>query len=138
MGTPCPIACQAMRWVRLDELSRFTFPEADQKIIKELERDFSPSAIEFPVTDVLDLHTFHPRDVRPLLKDFLERCGEEGIDQVRIIHGKGTGTLKRIVHGILKGIPTVKNFYDAPEGAGGWGATIVELVPTQKPPPHNR
>lgn len=85
---------------------------------------------EVPITDVLDLHTFHPRDVKDLVADYLELCVEKGFTQVRIIHGKGTGTLRRIVHAVLEKHPAVERFALADETAGGWGATIVVLRQT--------
>lgn len=128
-GTPQTLGCSDIRWVGIDELSQFPLPEADRFIAEQLAKDFTPSAIEFTVTDILDLHTFRPGEVKSLLKDYLEKCREEGFLQVRIIHGKGTGTLKRMVHSILNKSNLVRNFYDAPEEFGGWGATIVEMNP---------
>ena len=83
--------------------------------------------MKMPITDVLDLHTFQPRDVSNLLDDYMSECIEEGIFSVRIIHGKGHGILKNRVHNILKRHRLVKSFKDAPPEAGGWGATLVEL-----------
>ncbi len=126
-GTPRPLACRELRWIRIEDLPAFPIPEADQAIVARLLGDFTPGPKEFPVTDVLDLHTFQPRDVKPLLHDYLEACAQKGITRVRIIHGKGTGTLKRIIHGALGKSSRVKSFALAPETDGGWGATIVEL-----------
>lgn len=92
--------------------------------------------IEFPIDGILDLHTFQPREVKELVPDYLVACREQGILQVRIIHGKGTGVLQRTVHFILKRLPEVISFHLAREYAGGWGATIVELKPTEKTPPN--
>lgn len=83
--------------------------------------------IEIPVTDELDLHTFRPQEVNPLLSDYFEACLEKGIFSVRIIHGKGKGILKKRVQSILGSHPLVKNYSDAPPEAGGWGATRVWL-----------
>jgi DNA-nicking Smr family endonuclease len=80
-----------------------------------------------PIEDVLDLHTFHPRDVPDLIEDYLAECIKLGIYSVRIIHGKGKGIQKRRVQGILQKMPAVGSFRDAPPEAGGWGATLVEL-----------
>jgi DNA-nicking Smr family endonuclease len=84
--------------------------------------------INIPITDVLDLHTFLPKEIPDLLDDYFMACMEAGIVSVRIIHGKGTGVLKKRVHGILKGHPQVASFVTAPVEAGGWGATLVELT----------
>lgn len=83
--------------------------------------------IKIPITDALDLHTFQPRDVPLLLEDYFEACIEKQIFAVRVIHGKGTGTLKKRVHSLLKKNRWVKSFGEAPAEAGGWGATLVEL-----------
>ena len=83
--------------------------------------------IELPIDGVLDLHTFQPRQVEDLVTDYLEACRERGIFQVRIIHGKGTGQLRRRVHALLSKHPEVVSYtLDHPE-YGGWGATIVHL-----------
>jgi 16S rRNA (guanine527-N7)-methyltransferase len=83
--------------------------------------------IRIPIEDVLDLHTFLPKEIPGLLNEYLNACRDAGIHAVRIIHGKGKGQLKNHVQGLLKKHPMVDSFSDAPPGAGGWGATIVEL-----------
>jgi len=83
--------------------------------------------VQLPIDGVLDLHNFSPKDLNFLIPDYLEECYNAQILQVRIIHGKGTGNLRRTVHAILKKQPHVKGFKLAGEGAGGWGATLVEL-----------
>jgi len=85
------------------------------------------SAVEIPIDGALDLHTFHPRDVAPLLSDYFDACRARGILEVRVIHGKGTGALRRTVHALLDRLPEVVSWRPADEGAGGWGATIVVL-----------
>ncbi|MGD9290763.1 MAG: Smr/MutS family protein [Desulfobacterales bacterium] len=77
--------------------------------------------------DVLDLHTFRPKEIPDLLKDYFAECLKAGIFSVRIIHGKGKGIQKRRVQGLLSRNAMVAAFKDAPPEAGGWGATIVEL-----------
>ncbi len=83
--------------------------------------------VQIAVDGVLDLHTFQPDEVKDLVPGYLAECRERGILQVRIIHGKGTGALKRTVHAILSKLPEVASFRTAEEEAGGWGATVVEL-----------
>lgn len=85
--------------------------------------------IELPIDGILDLHTFQPKEVKDLLPDYLTACREHGILQVRVIHGKGTGALRRTVHAILGLLPEVASYRLAGEDAGGWGATLVELKP---------
>ncbi|MGQ9614966.1 MAG: Smr/MutS family protein [Spirochaetota bacterium] len=88
-----------------------------------------PEAVELPIDGTLDLHAFNPKDVKELISDYLAECRSRGILRVRIIHGKGTGTLRRTVHSILERMKEVKLFKPAGEEDGGWGATIVILKP---------
>ena len=83
--------------------------------------------VEMPIDGVLDLHIFRPQEVKELVNEYIEECLKRGIYDLRIIHGKGTGTLKAIVHSILKKHPAVASFKDADLTAGGWGATVVVL-----------
>jgi dsDNA-specific endonuclease/ATPase MutS2 len=80
-----------------------------------------------PITDELDLHTFRPAEVPDLLDDYLGECVRLGIGKVRIIHGKGSGTLRKRVQAILERHPLVLLWRSAPAEAGGWGATVAEL-----------
>lgn len=91
--------------------------------------DNNPDDHQLIVDGELDLHMFCPKDIKNLIPDYLEECREKGILYVRIIHGKGTGTLRRIVHSILGRITWISSYRLAPEMEGGWGATIVELAP---------
>lgn len=82
---------------------------------------------ELEITDVLDLHTFPPREVPDLVRDWLDAAYEKGYREVRIIHGRGTGTQRRTVRTLLERDPRVVDFGDAPVGGGGWGATVATL-----------
>ena len=91
------------------------------------EDDPDPDAVvEAALTDELDLHTFLPRDCADVVSEYLLAAQAAGFTTVRVIHGKGTGTLRRIVHGVLERHPAVKAFHAAERGS--WGATAVELV----------
>jgi DNA-nicking Smr family endonuclease len=83
--------------------------------------------IDLPIDGVLDLHTFRPQDVKEVLLEYLAQCRQRGISEVRVIHGKGIGELRRTVHTILSRLPEVESFAQASEPFGGWGATIVHL-----------
>ena len=83
--------------------------------------------IEFEINSELDLHTFRPSEVGELVPDYIGLCLEKGITRVRIIHGKGTGTLRETVHAILKRDMRVERFSLAGSTEGGWGATIAWL-----------
>jgi DNA-nicking Smr family endonuclease len=80
-----------------------------------------------PIDGVLDLHTFRPEDVAELVQDYLDECQRVGVLEVRIIHGKGKGTLRRTVHAGLERRNDVLAFGLAPPERGGWGATLVTL-----------
>jgi dsDNA-specific endonuclease/ATPase MutS2 len=82
-----------------------------------------------PLGDELDLHTFAPSDCADLVEEYVRAAREAGFVRVRIVHGKGTGTLRRIVHAVLDRHPGVASYALADATAGGWGATLIELVP---------
>ena len=83
--------------------------------------------IQVPIEDFLDLHTFPPKEATPIVRAYLEACREKGLYRVRIIHGKGTGLLRKKVHKFLQSSSLVHSFSLAPSEAGSWGATIVFL-----------
>ena len=83
---------------------------------------------EYPIDGELDLHTFDPSDVGDLVPEYLRACHEKGLTEVRIIHGKGTGTLRRQVRTILEKHPLVETHHKATDSSS-WGATIAHLEP---------
>jgi DNA-nicking Smr family endonuclease len=83
--------------------------------------------IELPVTDVLDLHAFAPRDAKTAVQAYLEEAHRLGLTALRIIHGRGIGAQREMVRSVLSKTPYVVRFSDAPSEAGGWGATLVTL-----------
>lgn len=83
--------------------------------------------VEIPVTGELDLHTFRPADVGELIPAYLSECAARGLHDIRIVHGKGTGTLRTTVHALLRRLPLVESFRLGDEITGSWGATLVKL-----------
>ena len=89
----------------------------------------SEEPVEIPIEAYLDLHSFSPREVRAVVEEYLFQCWEKGLLELRIIHGRGTGTQRAIVHSLLAKNSCVDRFTEAVPEAGGWGATIVYLRP---------
>ena len=88
-----------------------------------------PEPVEIEITDVFDLHTIAPRDVKRVVEEYLLLAREKGFAVVRIIHGKGIGVQREMVRSILARTDFILDWTDAPPEAGGLGATIVRLKP---------
>ncbi len=88
-----------------------------------------PEPVRIPISGELDLHTFRPADVPRLIDGYLAACQERGLREVRIVHGKGTGTLRETVHAMLRRSPLVESFRIGDETTGSWGATLARLKP---------
>ena len=86
--------------------------------------------IEFKISDELDLHTFRPNELGELIPDYIGLCLQRDILRIRIIHGKGIGTLRETVHGLLRKDSRVLRFELAGQEEGGWGATIAWITHT--------
>ena len=95
------------------------------------------AVVEVALTNELDLHNFLPKECADVVDEYLRAAQEAGFTAVRIIHGKGTGTLRRIVHSVLERHPAVRAYKLAGKGRGSWGVTVVELKPPESaaPPP---
>ena len=90
--------------------------------------DSSPSdPLRIPITDVFDLHSIPPRDVKEVVEEYLAEANRLGLKALRIIHGRGIGVQREIVRSVLARTDFVAEYRDAPAEAGGWGATIVTL-----------
>ena len=83
--------------------------------------------VRLPIEDALDLHAFAPKEIPSVVEEYLAQCRRAGLLEVRLIHGKGTGAQRGVVRRLLRKLPGVLSFADAPSQAGGWGATIVRL-----------
>ena len=85
------------------------------------------AAFMMPIDGILDLHTFSPKDLENLIDDYLEACLHASIFELRIIHGKGKGVLRKRVYSILERHQMVDRFEQASENSGGWGAMLIHL-----------
>jgi dsDNA-specific endonuclease/ATPase MutS2 len=90
-----------------------------------MEPDEEP--IRIPITDVFDLHTVRPQEVAAVVEAYLEEANRLGLKTLRLIHGRGIGVQREIVRAVLARTPFVLSYRDAPQEAGGWGATLVTL-----------
>ncbi len=92
-----------------------------------VEQPSDPEPI--PITDALDLHTIAPRDIPDVVVEYIWEALQAGLDEVRIIHGKGTGYQRRVVAGLLEQHPAVASHHQAAAERGHWGATIAVIDP---------
>ena len=88
--------------------------------------------VHIPIDGVLDLHTFNPKEVASVVNEYLRACVDEDIYEVRIIHGKGKGVLRRTVHTLLQRHPLVVE-YKLDTGPSSWGTTLVRLIKGGRP-----
>lgn len=91
--------------------------------------------VRIPVTDVFDLHSVPPRDVKAVVEEYLSEAHRLGFKALRIIHGRGIGVQRETVRAVLARTGFVAEFRDAPAEAGGWGATLVRLRKLDPKPP---
>jgi len=127
--------------VRLSDILRKLFGERRAPAVGTEERapesepdeddvdpfDPFPEPVRLEITDVFDLHTIQPREVRAVVEEYLLEARRMGFRSVRIIHGKGVGVQRETVRSVLARTPFVERFSDAPPESGGWGATVAHL-----------
>lgn len=89
--------------------------------------DAEDEPFKIEITDSIDLHAFHPRDIKAVVAEYLKEAHNKGFRVVRIIHGKGVGVQRETVRKILAETGFVESFKSAPEFSGSWGATIAKL-----------
>jgi len=100
-------------------------PDGDQVVASPIPD--GDQVVAIPIEDALDLHSFAPKDVAGVVTDYLEECARRGLCEVRLIHGRGSGAQRALVQSLLRRLPLVAGFEDAPPERGGWGATVVFL-----------
>lgn len=82
-----------------------------------------------PIDGDLDLHAFAPGDIASVVEEYVRVCRERGVLRLRLVHGRGKGVRRAEVRRLLGRLPAVRSFQEAPPALGGWGATLVDLVP---------
>jgi DNA mismatch repair protein MutS2 len=93
----------------------------------EVHLHSKPSGSDVPTSAELNLIGKKTDEAVNLVDKFLDEGFLNGLSEVRIVHGHGTGALRRAIADLLTGHPHVARFKPAPQDQGGAGATIVEL-----------
>jgi DNA mismatch repair protein MutS2 len=93
--------------------------------VPTIATSFPPSA---PPSPELEVRGMSVGEALPLIDKHLDAAFRAGVPQVRIVHGKGTGTLRRAIRDALSGHPLVKSLSTPPPKEGGEGVTIVEIA----------
>jgi DNA mismatch repair protein MutS2 len=100
-------------------------PAAD---IRDAAREYRPPVTPPSLPPELDLRGMTVDEALMLVDQRLDEAARTGVQELRIIHGKGTGTLRRAVRDLLSKHALVTSHQTAPRNAGGDGVTIVELA----------
>ena len=82
---------------------------------------------EVPIEETFDLHSFRPDEIPSVVQEYLQAAHQKGFREIRLIHGRGIGAQRGVVHRLLRSHPLVTEFHDAPESH--LGATVVLLKP---------
>jgi DNA-nicking Smr family endonuclease len=80
-----------------------------------------------PIEGTLDLHAFHPRDIKSVVEEYVNAAYDEGLREVRLIHGRGTGVQRGIVQQALERHPLVEAFHDAPDSHLGATVALIKV-----------
>jgi DNA mismatch repair protein MutS2 len=107
--------------VEADDLEPVALPAAKTRVVGKRPRP--PKA----VPPELVIREMRVEEALPVLEKYLDDALLVGYESVRILHGKGTGTLRKVVHEYLRQHPSVASFQLAPREQGGEGVTIVQL-----------
>jgi DNA mismatch repair protein MutS2 len=112
--------------VKIDQLERVERDNGSQRVTISLApRNLGDGAA---LAGQLEVRGQRVEEAVPRVEEYIEHAYEAGIPQVRIVHGKGTGTLRRVVRERLGSSPIVASFETAEPAAGGEGVTVVHLA----------
>jgi DNA mismatch repair protein MutS2 len=127
--------------VRVKSL-RFREKLDNLELIEEMEEPAAPRGSRLKVSKGTEVHLRAPDDDPETEINLIGRTTDEAVDatdkfldeaymhsmsRVRIIHGHGTGALRRAIADFLRNHPHVARYGQAPPDQGGAGATVVEL-----------
>jgi len=83
---------------------------------------------QVPIESEIDLHAFAPADIASVVEEYVEAAAAAGLQEVRVIHGRGRGVQRGMVQAALDRHPRVLEFWD--DTASHLGATIAKLRST--------
>lgn len=106
------------------KLSELIEAAESKSVQKEKFNNFLITEIDYR----LDIRGERPEEAEYKVIRFIDEAYQASLDRVEILHGKGTGALKKTVWDILKHHDKIKNYYFAAIEFGGDGITIVELI----------
>ena len=78
-----------------------------------------------PIEREIDLHAFAPRDIPSVVDEYVTAAVAAGLDQVRLVHGRGRGIQRGIVQATLERHPLVREFWD--DSNAHLGATFARI-----------
>ncbi len=110
--------------VRVDQIERVERLPATARVTVTV----APRSGGAYVGDQIGVRGQRVEEALPRVEEYLESAYEAGVPAVRIVHGKGTGTLRRVVREQLASNPLVSSFETAEPSAGGEGVTVVHLA----------
>ena len=82
--------------------------------------------VRIPIEAELDLHAFQPRDIPSVVEEYINEAHAAGLREVRLVHGRGIGVQRAVVHGALARHRLVASFHDDPRSH--LGATVAQLA----------
>ncbi|HLB17534.1 MAG TPA: endonuclease MutS2, partial [Gaiellaceae bacterium] len=112
--------------VRVDQIGRVERPASGSRVTITLARRTDGATVS--AGDQIEVRGQRVDEALPRVEEYLESAYEAGVPYVRIVHGKGTGTLRRVVREQLASSPIVASYETADPAEGGEGVTVVHLA----------
>jgi dsDNA-specific endonuclease/ATPase MutS2 len=83
--------------------------------------------VTLPIEGELDLHAFAPRDIPSVVGAYVDAAAAAGLQEIRLVHGRGRGVQRGIVQQVLERHELVEEFWD--DAGAHLGATIARIRP---------